>query len=172
MAKVLEGVFMADVIDVSAEVVGEKETPMIKVHFNPVQEKVGDEFQDRTELPKVNKGYFLSMDLVQKGKHAGKSRVEALKADFESSYGYTGNFNPTAMKDFMVGKRFEIVCKASATGYTDVQFVNLPGQKKGRKPVKHLSTEQLAAFDKLWSGTPTTAPKDPASLFAQLSGNK
>lgn len=171
----LEGVFKATVSEVVGESItpkkGGDDIPMIKVHFNVTDEKVGDVFTPMTASRKANKGYFLSFDLVQKGKHAGKTGIEALKASFAESYGYTGSLNPSSLTA-LVGVAVELVCKANKDGFTDVQYVNLPGAKKEKRAVKHLTEAQFAAFDKAWSGTPETKPVNAASLFAQLSGRK
>lgn len=177
MAKVLEGLYRAKVLPFTFEKVGEKETPMMKAFFQPIGQVVDGNVVAEENLPKQNYGYFLTLDIQDKGKYAGKSGMEALKIQLEEIYGYTGPFNPDSINSTIPGKEVNLVCEKNEYNgktYTKVKFVNnISGNGKPKKPVKHLDANELAAFGKVFEGSaPAAKPADAASLFAQLTGGK
>lgn len=175
MARVLEGKYRAKVLPFTFEKVGEKETPMMKANFQPIGQVVDKEVKVEEGLPKVNKGYFLSLDIVTTGKYAGKSQMEALKLQLEESFEYTGPFDPEAINAHVAIMERDIVCEKNKKNekFTDVKYVNPPGQEgKGGKPKKLMDANELAAFAKEFdkgSAKPMPAA-DAKSLFAQLTG--
>jgi hypothetical protein len=172
MPKAIEGTYRAKVLPATFEKVGEKDTPMMKVHFEPKGQVVDKEVKPEEGLPRVNKAYFLSLDVVTNGKYAGKSQMEALKLQLEEEYGYTGAFNPTAINEHLtnLGDR-DIVCVKNDKGYTNVKYVNPPGgSAKGKKPIKTLDESEIAGFAKLFdSGSKAMNPTDAKSLFESLT---
>jgi hypothetical protein len=175
MPRALEGKYRAKVLPFTFEKVGEKETPMMKANFQPIGQVVDKEVKVEGGLPKVNKGYFLSLDIVTQGKYSGKSKMEALKIQLEENFGYTGPLDPEKINAHVEGMERDIVCKKNEkTGYTEVQYINVPGQegKGGGKPKKLMDANELAAFAKEFdkgSAKPMPAA-DAKSLFAQLTG--
>lgn len=173
MAKALEGVYRAKVLPFTFEKVGEKESPIMKANFQPIGQEVDGQVRVEENLPKVNKGYFLSLDIIEKGKYAGKSQIEAIKLQLEENFGYTGDFNPTTINETVPGKEVNIVCapkEHKGKTFTDVKFVNPVGGKKDRKPIKNLSEDEIAAFGKHWGGAAKAMPPaDAKSLFASLT---
>jgi len=175
MAKVLDGTYRAKVLPFTFEKVGEKDSPIMKAHFQPIGQVVGTEVKVEEGLPEVNKGYFLSLDIVTKGKYSGKSQIEALKIQLEESYGYTGEFDMGSINGAVPGKEVDIVCapkEHNGKKFTDVKYVNAPGAKP-RKAIKELSPDEIANFAKGWNTSSKTSqpPQDAKSLFAQLTGS-
>jgi hypothetical protein len=167
--QVLVGKFRAKVLPFTFEQLGE--SPAIKAHLQPIGEYAGDELVPKEGMYPVNKAYFLSLDIQDKGKHAGKSGLEAVKADLKDSFGYEGPLEPSSMNAFVEGKEVDFVSQDNK-GFTKVQYVNPVGQKggKGKKPVKHLSPEEIAAWNAKWSGqTVASTPQDASSLFKTLT---
>lgn len=174
--KVLEGKYRAKVTKISFGAVGDNNSPVIEVEYKPVGPYVGDAVQNEEGLPTQNFTYWLGLEVVEKGKYAGKSKLEAIRMDFEETYGYNGAFDPEAMSAAIVGKEVDLVCIKTQKGereYTKVKYVNAIGGKKGgKKPIKHLTADAIAAFGAKWNTAPAQAPKDATSLFAQLTGGK
>ena len=175
--KVLEGKFKAKVLPFTFEAVGEKEAPVMKAHFQPVGPYVGNDVQTEEGLPKQEYAYFLSLDIVDKGKYAGKSKMEVIRLELEEIYGYKGEFDEEAINAHITSSdRFvDLVCEGkeyNGKTFTRVKFVNpVGGAGKARKPVKALGKDALAAFGKHWK-TDAKPAANAASLFSQLTGGK
>lgn len=172
--KVLEGKYKAKVLPFTFEQVGKNEAPAIVAHFKPIGPYVGDAVQAEESLPEQQFMYFLSLDIADKGKYAGKSRLEILKIELKEIYGYEGPLDAEAINTAVANKEVDLVCEPNEYNgktYTKVKYVNaVGGAAKGKKPIKHLSADSLAAFNKAWNSAQPAPAQDAKSLFAQLTG--
>jgi hypothetical protein len=175
--KHLEGKYKAKVTKATFETIGKTtEYPVMKIHFKPVGPYVGNDVQPEEGIPEQNQLYFLSLDIVDKGKYAGKSKLEVLRAEMEEIYGYKGDLDEDAINTHITAsERFvDIVCEIQERDgkkFTRVKYVNpVGGAGAGKKPIKALGKDALAAFNKHWTTGEAKPVADAASLFAKLVG--
>ncbi len=171
--QVLSGKFRSKVLDFSFEMAGkegDEGKPVIKVNFQPMGEYVGEEVQAKEGLPRQNFTYWLDVGIQTGGKHAGKSGLEALKLTFQEQYGYSGSLTPEGLSALQ-DKEVDLICIPNGN-FTKVKYVNAIGGKKTKRAVRAMTPEQIAAFDKLFSGQAATPVQDAKSLFEQLSASK
>lgn len=166
---VLKGDFMADVVDVSLEVVGsDTKWPICNVHFIVHKTLNGATWVD-TAPNRVKKTWFLTTKIIDKGKFAGKTSIDVMRETLEQAFGYKGRLNEAEMKEFLVNKTARIVCdvKAGKRGdETEVKWVNNPSGEGAYKR-EAISADTLKMLDKMFSGS-DAKPVDPAGAWGEV----
>lgn len=170
--KVLEGRYKATVCEVDLGEMGNKGSVGLKVYFKPSAEQVGGEWKEG-KFYTVNKVYWLSDKVVAKGPKAGKTSIEITRDEIKASYGYEGGLVLEDIKAALMDKEVELQCRPDPKNgdFTEVQYVNAPGGRKGLKRLPPASEDKMAKLAAAWSGKAVEEKHvDPASLFATLAG--
>ncbi len=166
MSKTEAGTYRAKVVDVGLEAVGTANLPVLKVWCQPSEFRQGPVFV-AGEFNKVNKAYFLSERLVEKGQFAGRTEIEVIREQLKETFGYEGSLNPDELMS-IVGKDVEIVVEIK-NSFPNIKYINKPGAgpKRAAKP---LPAEILARLNASFMGVKKeegVAP-DANSFFASL----
>lgn len=170
MANALIGKYKGKVCDVDLGIVGEKDTVMLSVVFNPYAELVGADWR-HGKFNRCKRPYWLSDKVISKGQSAGKTSIEVTREQIKETYGYEGPLEAEALKAGLMDRDVELTCKDDGKGYTEVEYVNPPGGgRKGFKKLKEVPQDKLAQLAAHWSGkAPEEKHVDPKSLFESMT---
>ncbi len=161
------GIYKAKVKGFSLELVGEKEHPVLKVIFLPLEKQVGPVFVPaELNTPDANKAYFLTEKIIEKGENAGRSSIEVLRDDLKRTYDYEGDLDP-AQLDAIIGKEVVITVKEGRGEYTEVAWVNKPGDRPRGGAKKEMPADVLAKFNRAFKGG-AKAPTSASDFFQGL----
>ncbi len=167
MSNTQAGTYKAKVVDVGLEVVGEKNLPVLKVWCMPSEMRQGPVFV-AGEFKKLNKAYFLSERLIEKGSFAGRTEIEVVRDQLKETFDYEGSLNPEELMS-IVGKDVEIVVENNKEGYANIKWINKPGAGP-KRAAKALPADILARLNASFMGVKKEegAAPDANSFFASL----
>jgi hypothetical protein len=158
------GTYKGKLIGASLGVIGEKNTPVLKMEFKPHSFLRGSVFIEG-EFRNVDKLYFLSTELAKTGKNAGQSRIEILRKDLAETYGHSGGLTEESLAKLVGSTEFELVVELNDKGYPQVKWVNKPGGKK--MPTKALPPDFLAKLQAAFLGEEVKVPAAAGADFWQ-----
>jgi hypothetical protein len=166
--KTKTGIYHAEVIGANLEMIGkDTEYPVLKVNFRPYELLQGSVFV-AGEFTTTNVLHFLGSKVLEKGRFAGKTQIEALREELKDTYGYTGDLTKEAL-EALNGVKVEINVKPNGE-YFNVAFVNKIG---GRSPKvgKPIPEEALRKLNQAFKGAKDEAVS-AKGFFDSLPGAK
>jgi hypothetical protein len=135
------------------------------VSFKPYSELVGADWVVG-DYPVVRKLYWLGEKVGAKG----KTSLEISREQMKETYAYEGDYSDADLTAKLTGKEVELSCKENEKGYTEVEYANAPGGKKGGFKRKEVPADKRARLTALLSGnTPVEATVDPGELFKSMT---